>query len=536
MPAVISLSSVPAAGLAASKLIAPVKVGGNLYYFWDLSGNGSSAANDNLVNHNTLDTIFNQSSTGSTLVGDTTDTQRYTTIDGLRLAVTTLTNLSSIRTGGGLPAGWFNGDYWAATVASPDNHQFENISSGAIFSDYDNTQDATWGSYANYYVALQVVGIAGPAVPTLALATDSGSSSSDGITNVATVNLSNLVANTTWQYQIDGGTWTTGTGASFNLLSGTHTYAAHQTDQSGNVGFDTATFTYTLDTTAPSVTIADTTAGVVNSGYAHFTFTFSETVAGFISSDITASVGALGTLTGSGASYAMDITPPMGSGNMVVGITTGSFTDVAGNVNSVATALDVQSYNMLSQAGQAVVNLAGSGKLIAPIEVEGKWYYFWDRNGDGTTSASDLTTHDVLDAIFNHDINGVTNTTVANADGLFGTTDVYRYGTLNGVQLALPTLGANYPGNQWMPGTSASGAGTATNATYNDLLAVWDALNGTGTGSNIAGTPTGWQASSYLTSTPSGTGHVYISTLNGLVNVSLDNGNNGSSFVALQIL
>lgn len=47
---------------------------------------------------------------------------------------------------------------------------------------------------------------------------------------------------------------------------------------------------------------------------------------------------------------------------------------------------------------------------------------------------------------------------------------------------------------------------------------------------------TGWQASSYLTSTPAGSGHVFISTLNGLVNVSLDNGNNGSSFVALQIL
>jgi hypothetical protein len=208
---------------------------------------------------------------------------------------------------------------------------------------------------------------------------------------------------------------------------------------------------------------------------------------------------------------------------------------VAGNVNTAATTPDVQPYNMLSQAGQAVVNLGASGKLIAPIEVEGKWYYFWDRNGDNNT-ANDTTTHDALDTIFNHDINGVTNTTVANADGLFGTTDVYRYGTINGVQLALPTLGANYPGNQWMPGTSASGAGTTNNPTYNDLLAVWDALNGTGTGTQTAGTPTGWQASSYLTSTPSGAGHVYFAFSNGLVNVSLDNGNNGQSYVALQVL
>ncbi|MBD3799801.1 MAG: hypothetical protein IE883_08045, partial [Epsilonproteobacteria bacterium] len=59
------------------------------------------------------------------------------------------------------------------------------------------------------------------AAPTLALATDSGSSSTDGITNVATINVSGLEVGATWQYQVDNnGTWIDGTGTSFDATTG----------------------------------------------------------------------------------------------------------------------------------------------------------------------------------------------------------------------------------------------------------------------------------------------------------------------------
>jgi hypothetical protein len=189
---------------------------------------------------------------------------------------------------------------------------------------------------------------------------------------------------------------------------------------------------------------------------------------------------------------------------------------------------------MLTQAGQAVIDLGASGKLIAPIEVEGKWYYFWDRNGDSTSNGSDITTHDVLDAIFNHDINGVTNTTVPNADGLFGTTDTYRYATINGVQLALPTLGVTFTSTGFLPGTSASGTGTVDNPTYNDMLAIWDALNGTATGTNIAGLPPGWVSSNYSSATTTPSGHAYFALANGNVSTIIDSSSN--AYVALQVL
>ncbi|MDD2829229.1 MAG: hypothetical protein PHW18_06610 [Sulfuricurvum sp.] len=97
-----------------------------------------------------------------------------------------------------------------------------------------------------------------------------------------------------------------------------------------------------------------------------------------------------------------------------------------------------------------IIDLGSYGKLIAPVHVNGNWYYFWDRSSDRTSADTgslnggiDYTSHDVLDSLFNHDINGVTNTMVA-VDGLFGTTNDYRFATLNGVNVALPTTEAGF--------------------------------------------------------------------------------------------
>jgi hypothetical protein len=78
------------------------------------------------------------------------------------------------------------------------------------------------------------------------------------------------------------------------------------------------------------------------------------------------------------------------------------------------------------------------------------------------------------------------------------------------------------------------------NATYNDLLAVWDAYNGTGTGvstvayvSAVNGTPPGWKDNSYWSATSSATFHALVELFTGGVVLNNDVGN---SFVALQVL
>uniref|UniRef100_UPI00168217A3 DUF4347 domain-containing protein n=2 Tax=unclassified Calothrix TaxID=2619626 RepID=UPI00168217A3 len=96
-----------------------------------------------------------------------------------------------------------------------------------------------------------------PAAPSFALATDSGSSSSDGITNVGTVNVAGLETNATWQYSTNSGsTWIAGSGTSFTLAPGTYAAGAvrvRQTDLAGNTTTPSQNATaITVDNTAPT--------------------------------------------------------------------------------------------------------------------------------------------------------------------------------------------------------------------------------------------------------------------------------------------
>jgi len=92
------------------------------------------------------------------------------------------------------------------------------------------------------------------------------------------------------------------------------------------------------------------------------------------------------------------------------------------------------------------------------------------------------------------------------------TDNTYRYATINGVKLALPTVGngddyiaSNEIG--YRNGTAVSN--TTVNDTYDDYLAIWDGYNGTGT--DIAGVPPGWDDDvDYWSATPAASGHAYI--------------------------
>ena len=173
------------------------------------------------------------------------------------------------------------------------------------------------------------------------------------------------------------------------------------------------------------------------------------------------------------------------------------------------------------------------------MQVDGNWYYFWDRSNNGRNTGRDATTHDVLDAIFNQDSNGVINSTVRNIDNAYGTTDTYRYGTINGVNLALPTVGGQSSPPYGSDGIGNNQFGTAVsngatpNGTYNDLLAIWDANNGATIAKTESGVPSGWLSSAYWSATPSANGHATVSS-NGNVGDSTNDMSTG--YVALQLV
>ena len=178
--------------------------------------------------------------------------------------------------------------------------------------------------------------------------------------------------------------------------------------------------------------------------------------------------------------------------------TTGNYADTTagtGGSTAFSTTTDTADISVTLPAPPAVIDLGADGKLILPIQVEGHTYYFWDRDGDGVAYYGDAVEHTTLSSIFTHNAAGQ----IENGGNAVGTEgvmdDTFRFATINGVTIALPTLGTatslNHPGydnllsntgsgdiNQPLMSSTTVNDGTQTNADYNDLLAVWDAFNG----------------------------------------------------------
>ncbi|MCX8520521.1 MAG: Ig-like domain-containing protein, partial [Rhodoferax sp.] len=58
-----------------------------------------------------------------------------------------------------------------------------------------------------------------------------------------------------WSYSVDGGAWTTGTGSSFNLQEGTHSYRVRSNNAQGEQIVLSLVKTFTLDTTPPAIPV-----------------------------------------------------------------------------------------------------------------------------------------------------------------------------------------------------------------------------------------------------------------------------------------
>jgi hypothetical protein len=109
--------------------------------------------------------------------------------------------------------------------------------------------------------------------------------------------------------------------------------------------------------------------------------------------------------------------------------------------------------------------------------------------------------------------------------------------------LALPTDGlpgttinstGSLSATSWSNATAGWNTSTSSNATHDDLAAIWDAFNGTitGPGTNLVGVPAGW-GDFYWSATPSASGHALIYLANGFV---YDYGDYLNGYVALQVL
>jgi hypothetical protein len=94
----------------------------------------------------------------------------------------------------------------------------------------------------------------------------------------------------------------------------------------------------TVDATPPTVIITSTTSDPTNALPIPVTITFSESVSGFVISDITVTNGTAGSFAGSGTTYTASITP-INSGAVTVSVAANVATDAANNGNTASAAL-----------------------------------------------------------------------------------------------------------------------------------------------------------------------------------------------------
>lgn len=106
---------------------------------------------------------------------------------------------------------------------------------------------------------------------------------------------------------------------------------------------------------APTCTITDNVSGNVNvGGSVTFTFTWSESVTGFDSADISVTGGAKGTFSGSGSSYSLSVTQSGSSGDITVSfgasVCTSTNTGMS-NASGASYSQGVMSYHKLGFCG-----------------------------------------------------------------------------------------------------------------------------------------------------------------------------------------
>ncbi len=198
------------------------------------------------------------------------------------------------------------------------------------------------------------------------------------VSNVNTLQVSGLEAGAQWSYSLDGGAnWNAGSGSSITLPLGDYAADAiqvRQTDAAGNASASAGTLSSALLITnqvvsAPSVSISDNLAGVANlsTGNIAYTLTFSEAVTGLAANDFIVTNGVISSVSGSGASWLVNVTPSpnVASGSIGVVLRTGAVNDAGGNVNALA-ANSGQSIDTIAPVAPKLVTSAAFDYLVNP--------------------------------------------------------------------------------------------------------------------------------------------------------------------------
>jgi Ca2+-binding RTX toxin-like protein len=302
---------------------------------------------------------------------------------------------------GSAPTGQYANWQPGSEPNNQNNEDFAQMWSGGYWND--------WNGSTGYFVEYEgfstssnelsvTIDATAPTVPILALASDTGISNGDGITNNGTVNVTGLEAGASWQYSTNGGSsWTTGSGTSFVLSSGSYNAGSilvSQSDIAGNTSANGLLGAITIDTIAaeaPGLALAADTGssnsdGITNNGTVNVTGL--EAGASWQYS----TNGGSSWTTGSGTSFVLS------SGSYNAGSILVSQSDIAGNTSAnrqlgaitidtiaaeapgLALAADTGSSNSDGITNNGTVNVTG-------LEAGASWQYSTNGGSSWTTGS-----------------------------------------------------------------------------------------------------------------------------------------------------
>ncbi|MCK8067447.1 Ig-like domain-containing protein [Cobetia sp. 1CM21F] len=364
---------------------------------------------------------------GNTFETDDTTTSDLTAPEVPSLALTTDTNVTDdgITSNGEVTVSGLEADAsWEYTTDGGSNWI---VGTGTTF-----TLDE--GVYADGVVQIRQTDVAGNvsdavnlgdvtvdatiAAPSLALTTDTNITD-DGITSNGEVTVSDLEADASWEYSLDGGSnWIDGTGTSFTLAEGVYADGVvqiRQTDVAGNVSDAVNLGDVTVDATAPTGSIAfvDGDDGLLNLADISAVDLTGSIEAGLDSSNVVITITDSADQANEIIVATTDITVD-GAGNLSVtgldlstatsGLTEGALTvsmtvtDVAGNTfetddttTSDLTAPDAPSLALSEDTNITDDGITSNGEVtVSGLEADATWEYSLDGgsnwiDGTGTT-------------------------------------------------------------------------------------------------------------------------------------------------------
>ncbi|CAG0957191.1 Serine-aspartate repeat-containing protein D [Methanosarcinales archaeon] len=140
-------------------------------------------------------------------------------------------------------------------------------------------------------------------------------------------------------------------------------------DTAGNSNTVSNALSYNSDTVSPTAVLSSSTPNPTN-GLISVTATFSESVTGFTSGNVTVTNGTVENFGGSGTSYTFDVNPTDGAGiTVMINVPAGSAQDTAGNSNTASNTLTYTSDTVAPSVTEVSSTTANgtysSGKTIA---------------------------------------------------------------------------------------------------------------------------------------------------------------------------